>query len=89
MCVFTIILSIVLLLVTYVSFLFQLGDQGSAYHECNIVFFMPGLYKIDIQCSSHGKAVNFGGPPGETSSGSCPAHTWKLIPPIEITVTDP
>lgn len=66
----------------------QLDDQGSAYHECNVVFFMPGLYKIDIQCSSNGRSANSvssGGVVGD----SPPAHTWKLIPPLEITVTDP
>lgn len=65
----------------------QLDDQGSVYHECNVVFFMPGLYKIDIQCSSQAR------PASALSSGDVgnapPAHIWKLIPPIEITVTDP
>lgn len=64
----------------------QLDDQGSVYHECNIVFFMPGLYKIDIQCSSQARPVSVV-PSGDVNS--LPAHTWKLIPPIEITVTDP
>ena len=63
----------------------QLEDQGSAYHECNVVFFMPGLYKIDIHCSTLPKS----GPQEDAASDSFPTHTWKLIPPIEITVTDP
>ncbi|XP_026288363.2 protein brunelleschi isoform X1 [Frankliniella occidentalis] len=65
----------------------QLDDQSSVYHECNVVFFMPGLYKIDIQCSSVGNCSG-AHPPGDATE-STPAHTWKLIPPIELTVTDP
>lgn len=68
--------------------LLQLDNQGSAYHECNVVFFMPGLYKVDIHCFSQGKSRSVE-LCTDISSDVTPAHTWKLIPPIEITVMDP
>ena len=56
---------------------FQLAEQGSAYHECSIVFFTPGQYKVDIQCSSQ-----------DNQSDNDIAHTWKFTPPVAITVAE-
>jgi hypothetical protein len=65
-------------------FEFQLEEQGSAYHECSIVFFTPGQYKVHIQCSSQDNH-----PPAEkneTLNDIC--HTWKFTPPVAITVVE-
>jgi hypothetical protein len=59
-------------------FEFQLEEQGCAYHECSIVFFTPGQYKVDIQCSSQDSQ--------QISNDIC--HTWKFTPPVAITVVD-
>lgn len=53
-----------------------LEPQGKAQHVCNVVFFTPGLYKIDIQCSA---------PDNYTLTPT--GHVWKFIPAVEINVT--
>ncbi|KAJ9597832.1 hypothetical protein L9F63_011327, partial [Diploptera punctata] len=53
----------------------ELAEQGSAYHECCIVFFTPGQYKVDIQCTSQ-----------DNQCDTDIAHTWKFTPPVAITV---
>jgi hypothetical protein len=65
-------------------FTFQLEEQGSAYHECSIVFFTPGLYKVDIQCSSQENHPK--GDKDQTLNDI--GHTWKFTPPVAITVVD-
>ncbi|XP_075217129.1 trafficking protein particle complex subunit brun isoform X2 [Lycorma delicatula] len=35
----------------------QVLEHGSAYHECNVVFFTPGQYKVNIQCISTEKHI--------------------------------
>lgn len=40
-----------------ILFSFQVMEHGSAYHECNVVFFTPGQYKVNIQCTSTGKHI--------------------------------
>nr|CAD7258323.1 unnamed protein product [Timema shepardi] len=51
----------------------ELKEQGGAKHECCVVFFTPGQYKVDIQCSSLVSDIS---------------HTWRFIPPIAVTVVD-
>jgi len=63
----------------------QLQEYGRAYHECRVVFFTAGQYKIDIQCSSKESAPNS---PILYSELVNAGHTWRYIPPIEITVDD-
>jgi hypothetical protein len=48
------------------------------------VFFTPGQYKVDIQCSS--QASHLTGDKDQTLSGI--GHTWKFSPPVAITVID-
>ncbi|KYN12680.1 Trafficking protein particle complex subunit 9 [Trachymyrmex cornetzi] len=62
-----------------------LQEYGRAYHECRVVFFTSGQYKIDIQCSSKESAPNS---PILYSELINAGHTWRYIPPIEITVDD-
>ncbi|XP_032667363.1 protein brunelleschi [Odontomachus brunneus] len=62
-----------------------LQEYGRAYHECRVVFFTAGQYKIDIQCSSKESAPNSPVPYSELVNAG---HTWRYIPPIEITVDD-
>jgi hypothetical protein len=63
---------------------FQLEEQGSAYHECSIVFFTPGQYKVDIQCSCQDNHLTED--KDQTLNDIC--HTWKFTPPVAITVVD-
>jgi hypothetical protein len=69
---------------THSYFAFQLEEQGSVYHECNIVFFTPGQYKVDIQCSSQDNSLT--GDKDQTLSDI--GHTWKFTPPVAISVID-
>uniref|UniRef100_A0A6V7JEY4 Uncharacterized protein n=1 Tax=Bracon brevicornis TaxID=1563983 RepID=A0A6V7JEY4_9HYME len=60
-------------------------EYGRAYHECRVVFFTAGQYKLDIQCSSQRAVTN--------SNTMCSdmmdaGHIWRYIPPIEIAVDD-
>ncbi|XP_033330236.1 trafficking protein particle complex subunit brun isoform X2 [Megalopta genalis] len=62
-----------------------LQEYGRIYHECRVVFFTAGQYKIDIQCSSTESASNT---PVLCSELINAGHTWRYIPSIEITVDD-
>ncbi|KOX80449.1 Trafficking protein particle complex subunit 9 [Melipona quadrifasciata] len=59
-----------------------LQEYGRVYHECRVVFFTTGQYKIDIQCSSKESTPNT---PVVCSELINAGHTWRYIPPIEIT----
>ncbi|XP_034178106.2 trafficking protein particle complex subunit brun [Osmia lignaria lignaria] len=63
----------------------SLQEYGRIYHECRVVFFTAGQYKIDIRCSSKESAPNT---PVLCSELINAGHTWRYIPPIEITVDD-
>lgn len=62
-----------------------LEEHGRAHHECRVVFFTAGQYKVDIQCSS---SESTPGTPTLCSELMNAGHTWRYIPPIEITVDD-
>ncbi|XP_076285464.1 trafficking protein particle complex subunit brun isoform X1 [Lasioglossum baleicum] len=62
-----------------------LQEYGRIYHECRVVFFTAGQYKIDIQCSSTETAPST---PVLCSELINAGHTWRYIPSIEITVDD-
>ncbi|XP_063226452.1 protein brunelleschi isoform X2 [Bacillus rossius redtenbacheri] len=51
----------------------QLEEQATTQHSCCVVFFTPGQYKVDIQCSSLLSDVR---------------HTWRFIPPVAFTVVE-
>ncbi|XP_022916295.2 protein brunelleschi [Onthophagus taurus] len=56
----------------------NLQPEAEAQHSCNAIFFTPGHYKIDIQCSS---------PDNSTGNINNPMeHVWKFIPPVEVIV---
>ncbi|KAF7271855.1 hypothetical protein GWI33_015332 [Rhynchophorus ferrugineus] len=58
----------------------SLDPRDVAKHKCNVVFFTPGLYKMDIQCHSPDGSVH-------TTGQLIPmGHIWKFTPPISIQV---
>lgn len=61
-----------------------LDPQSSASHTCNVVFFTPGQYKIDIQCSAPECLSNV--PVAPSIIGN--SHVWRFIPPVEVTVNE-
>lgn len=69
-----------------------LNEQDKAHHECSVVFFNPGRYKADIQCSapihimSSQQSITDKRPISPMLQ--TPAHIWRFIPPLEITVYD-
>jgi len=58
----------------------SLEPKDVANHRCNVVFFSPGLYKVDIQCYTPDNASVNMGPLMSTG------HVWKFTPPISIQV---
>ncbi|XP_063989770.1 protein brunelleschi [Diachasmimorpha longicaudata] len=62
-----------------------LQEYGRAYHECRVVFFTAGQYKIDIQCSSQKTISNSNSICSDIMNAG---HIWRYIPPIEIAVDD-
>ncbi|CAG9766365.1 unnamed protein product [Ceutorhynchus assimilis] len=58
----------------------SLEPKNAANHRCNVVFFAPGLYKLDIQCYT----------PDGGSTNTAPlvstGHVWRFTPPISIQV---
>lgn len=59
----------------------SLKPQVKADHECNIIFFTPGIYKMDIQCCTPDSNV------GGTNNILTTGHIWKYIPSVSIQVT--
>ncbi|KAJ8925963.1 hypothetical protein NQ315_009816 [Exocentrus adspersus] len=49
-------------------------------HECNVIFFMPGLYKLDIQCCAPESNIDSGA--NLVQMG----HVWRFTPSISIHV---
>lgn len=58
----------------------SLEPKNMANHKCNVVFFTPGLYKVDIQCYTPDNSSANTGPLLSTG------HVWKFTPPISIQV---
>ncbi|XP_019758091.2 protein brunelleschi [Dendroctonus ponderosae] len=58
----------------------SLEPKDTANHRCNVVFFTPGLYKLDIQCYT----------PDANSASAAPllntGHVWRFTPAISIQV---
>ncbi|XP_008555730.1 protein brunelleschi [Microplitis demolitor] len=61
-----------------------LQEYGRAYHECRVVFFMPGQFKLDIRCSSNDNSPSSSNREDQTIAD----NEWRYIPPIEITAED-
>lgn len=58
----------------------SLEPQEKAQHECNVIFFTPGQYKVDIQCSA---------PDSNCTTIPClppSGHIWRLTPSLNLTV---
>lgn len=54
----------------------DLNAQEETRHTCNVIFFTPGQYKVDIQCSM----------PENANATPSLGHVWKFIPAVDITV---
>ncbi|CAG5074038.1 Similar to brun: Protein brunelleschi (Drosophila melanogaster) [Cotesia congregata] len=63
-----------------------LQEYGRAYHECRVVFFMPGQFKLDIRCSSNHE--NSSSSSSSDKNLTIADNEWRYIPPIEITAED-
>lgn len=57
----------------------SLSKNSTASHECSVVFFTPGRFKVDIQCKTQ-QALS------AIPTVNNDSHIWKFIPQIEITV---
>ncbi|KAM8715640.1 hypothetical protein ACLKA7_002655 [Drosophila subpalustris] len=71
-------------------------------HNCSVIFFTPGRFKTSIECVTkpqQGSSISIRPCPGSThlsqletlpvsSFDEQQAHTWKFIPPIEVTVVE-
>ncbi|KAL1513674.1 hypothetical protein ABEB36_003053 [Hypothenemus hampei] len=55
-----------------------LEPKNMANHRCNVVFFSPGIYKVDIQCYTPDNNA--------TTSLVSAGHVWRFTPPISIQV---
>lgn len=60
----------------------SLKPQVKADHECNIIFFTPGIYKMDIQCYTPDSNTM-----ASANSLVTTGHIWKYIPSVAIQVT--
>ncbi|XP_066262236.1 protein brunelleschi [Euwallacea similis] len=58
-----------------------LEPKDIASHRCNVVFFSPGLYKLDIQCYTPDSSNPVG-----TATLVSTGHVWRYTPPISIVV---
>ncbi|VEN36763.1 unnamed protein product, partial [Callosobruchus maculatus] len=59
----------------------HLEPNLKADHQCNVIFFSPGQYKLDIQCCAPENNVATANPLLPTG------HIWRFTPTISITVT--
>ncbi|XP_062121114.1 protein brunelleschi [Drosophila sulfurigaster albostrigata] len=81
-----------------------LEKHAQTQHNCSVIFFTPGRFKTSIECVTKPQTQQKNSIPGsgsgatnttsqlETMSTSSfdeqQAHTWKFIPPIEVTVVE-
>lgn len=65
--------------------LLSLESQTKANHECNVIFFVPGQYKVDIQCSA--ASDNNNTMISDSSQHQHGGHVWRFTPPINILVS--
>ena len=54
--------------------IFQLPPESRHYHDCHLVFFCPGSFRLDI-C-------------GQPQGASTSYHTWRFSPQVEITIDE-
>uniref|UniRef100_T1J6X1 Uncharacterized protein n=1 Tax=Strigamia maritima TaxID=126957 RepID=T1J6X1_STRMM len=59
--------------------------QDTFKYTCGILFFVPGMYKVDIQCSS-GPLSRRKSNAHEKHDSSLQTHTWKCMRAIEISI---
>ena len=64
----------------------SLNNNEHASHDCSVIFFTAGRFKVDIQCKSQQVQAQSSG--GAILAANDTHHTWKFIPPIEITVVE-
>ena len=66
----------------------QLEVNAGYTHSCGLIFFTPGVYKIEVSCTPScdlDSEVNTAVYENTTSSQN---HPWKFAPPLEITIND-
>ncbi|KAL7645759.1 UNVERIFIED_CONTAM: hypothetical protein RMT77_002654 [Armadillidium vulgare] len=75
----------------------KLAPEESYSHDCGLIFFTTGIYKIEVSGSpSSSSSTPYGnyqcssvGVPGDHHSKTNQHyHAWKLAPPIEISIVD-
>lgn len=49
-------------------------------HRCNVIFFTPGQYKLDVQCTSPESGALVGHPLSNIG------HVWKFTPSLTMKV---
>lgn len=68
----------------------QIVKQDCYHHQCSLVFFFPGIYKLDVQCDGD----NVRRPSSVQANCSVPlgfsslTHKWRCTPAIEITIVE-
>jgi hypothetical protein len=75
------------------KFIPSLDRNENTFHECSVLFFTPGRFKVDIQCKSQQSQSIIsnlmrekGNQNSLVSLPDAQQHIWKFIPPLEITV---
>ncbi|XP_057664018.1 protein brunelleschi isoform X1 [Diorhabda carinulata] len=59
----------------------MLQPQDKVNHECNVIFFTPGHYKLDIQCCAPETLTS-----SKVNSLISPGHIWRFTPTVSFQV---
>lgn len=57
-----------------------LDSNANVKHHCNVIFFTPGQYKLDVQCTSPESGALLGNTLGNIG------HVWKFTPSLTMRV---
>ncbi|CAH1283288.1 unnamed protein product [Diabrotica balteata] len=60
----------------------ELKPQAKANHECNVIFFTPGHYKVDIQCCAPESLLA-----SKVNPIISTGHIWRFTPTVSFLVT--
>uniref|UniRef100_A0A6P7GIX4 Protein brunelleschi-like n=1 Tax=Diabrotica virgifera virgifera TaxID=50390 RepID=A0A6P7GIX4_DIAVI len=60
----------------------ELQPQAKANHECNVIFFTPGHYKVDIQCCAPESLLA-----SKVNPIISTGHIWRFTPTVSFLVT--
>lgn len=65
-------------------------DPNSSYkHNCGIIFFTPGNYKLDVVCSLQISTQHRESKFNMSYDPTHEQHIWKFVPSVEIIVSEP